>query len=151
MSVPLHVQRQVVGAREGALAFVALEWLLARVLPEVARQLVRPSELPRAARPRARVRLLACVRALVRLEVGALGVDLLAALEVALVHLAAPQQVRVCGDGGGRWLPAPRRRRRTVAQRWRRRRRLLLRQRQGCLLDGFQDDVRRPEGQELIL
>lgn len=58
--MPLHVQRQVVGPREGALAQVALEGLLARVLAEVARQLVGPRELPRAALPRALVRLLAC-------------------------------------------------------------------------------------------
>lgn len=58
--MPLHVQRQVVGAREGALAQLALEGLLSRVLAEVARQLVGPRELPRAALPRARVRLLAC-------------------------------------------------------------------------------------------
>lgn len=131
MSVPLLVQRQVVGAREGALALVTLERLLARVLAVVARQLVGPSELPRAALPVAHVRLLACMRPLVRLQVGALGVDLLAALEVALVHLAAPQQVRVRGDRDGRRRRPQAGGHRAVAQRRRQRRRrgLLLLQR----------------------
>lgn len=67
-SVALHVQREVVGPREGPLAQVALEGLLARVLPEVARQLVRPGELPRAALPRALVRFFAWNRMDERVE-----------------------------------------------------------------------------------
>lgn len=60
--VPLHVQRQVVGAREAAAAHGALERLGPRVLPVVARQLVRAREPPVAARPAALVRLLTCDR-----------------------------------------------------------------------------------------
>ncbi|CAN7945211.1 unnamed protein product, partial [Ixodes pacificus] len=100
------MERQVVRPGEGPLAELALERLLARVLPEVARQLVGPGELPRAALPRAALGLLwlggpTCVRPLMRLEVGALGVHLLAALEVALVDLAPPQGLRV--GRGARW------------------------------------------------
>lgn len=40
LHVPLHVQRQVVGAREGAVAEVALERPVARVLAVVAREFV---------------------------------------------------------------------------------------------------------------
>lgn len=67
--VSLHVQREVVAAREGALATRTLERPVAGVLAVVARQLVGPRELPRARRPRAAVRLLAGVRAQVRLQV----------------------------------------------------------------------------------
>lgn len=58
--VSLHVQGEVVGSGEGARADGALEGFGARVLPEVTRQLVRTSETPVAAVPRAPVRLLAC-------------------------------------------------------------------------------------------
>lgn len=58
--VALHVQRQVVGAGEAAVAHPALERLGARVLPVVAGQLVRPREPPVAALPGALVGLLAC-------------------------------------------------------------------------------------------
>ena len=60
LHVPLHVQRQVVGAREGTVAQVALEGPVARVLAVVARELVRSRELPAAAFPVAVVGLLAC-------------------------------------------------------------------------------------------
>lgn len=50
-SVPLHVEGQVVGPAERALAQVAAERLLARVLPVVPGQLVGSCELPRAAVP----------------------------------------------------------------------------------------------------
>lgn len=60
LHVPLHVQRQVVGAREGAVAEVALERPVARVLAVVAREFVRARELPAAAVPVAVVGLLAC-------------------------------------------------------------------------------------------
>ena len=104
----LHVQRQVVGAREGALAAGALERPVAGVLAVVTRQLVGARELPRAAGPRAPVWLLAGVRAHVRLEVRALAVRLGAAGERALVDR------RTRSDGGpGRAAssppPAPRR------------------------------------------
>ena len=70
-----RVQRQVVGAREGAVALRTSERLLPGVLPVVPRQLVRPRELPVAALPGALVRLLACVKAnhSVRLMVGRSG------------------------------------------------------------------------------
>lgn len=55
----LGVQRQVVGAREAALAVAAAERLGAGVLAVVPRQLVRPGEAPLAALPGALVRLLA--------------------------------------------------------------------------------------------
>jgi hypothetical protein len=54
--MPSHVQGQVVGPGERPLAEVTLKRLLARVLPEVACQLVRPGELPRTPVPRALVR-----------------------------------------------------------------------------------------------
>ena len=58
--VPLHVQRQVVGAGEAAVAHAALEGLGPRVLAVVAGQLVRAGEPPVAAFPGAFVRLLTC-------------------------------------------------------------------------------------------
>lgn len=61
-SVPLHVERQVVAPRKRSLTKMALERLLARVFAIVPRQLVRSCEFPRAAFPRALVRLLACNR-----------------------------------------------------------------------------------------
>ena len=61
--VALHVQRQVVGTREGALAQLALERPVAGVFAVVARQLVRTGKLPAAVLPRALVRLLPCNRA----------------------------------------------------------------------------------------
>ena len=56
--VPLHVQRQVVGAREGPVAHLALEGLGARVLAVVPGEFVRPREPPLALGPVAPVRLL---------------------------------------------------------------------------------------------
>jgi len=76
--MPLHVQCQMVRAREGPLTEPALERPVAGVLAVVASQLVRASELPAAAFPAALVRLLARVRAEVRLEVRRLGVRLAA-------------------------------------------------------------------------
>ena len=58
--VPLHVQRQVVGAREAAVAHAALEGLGPGVLAVVAGQLIRAREPPVAAFPGAFVRLLTC-------------------------------------------------------------------------------------------
>lgn len=77
--MPLQVQREVVRASEGPVARLTFERPRASVLPEVSRQLVRPRELPGAPFPGAGVGLLAGVRPLVRLEVRALGVDLVAA------------------------------------------------------------------------
>lgn len=56
--VPLHVQCQMVGAGEGALAQVALEGSVAGVLAEVTCELVGAGKLPAAAFPVAVVRLL---------------------------------------------------------------------------------------------
>lgn len=58
--VPLHVQGQVVGAGEAAVAHPALEWLGPGVLPVVARQLIRACEPPITAFPGAFVWLLTC-------------------------------------------------------------------------------------------
>ena len=59
----LHMQREVVGARERPLAEPALERPVAGMLTVVASQLVRAGELPAAALPAALVRFLARVRA----------------------------------------------------------------------------------------
>lgn len=56
--VSLHVQGEVVRSGKGARADGALEGLGARVLPVMARQLIRTGETPVAAVPRAPVRLL---------------------------------------------------------------------------------------------
>ena len=97
-----HVQRQVVTSGERSCAQVTLERLLTRVLPIVSGQLVRPGELPLAAFPRTLVRLLARVSPLVSLQVGALGVDLVAVGEVALVNFSLLQAVGVVA----RWTQA---------------------------------------------
>lgn len=56
--VSLHMQSQVVGAGEGALAQVALERPVTGVLAEMTRQLIRAGELPSASLPVAVVRFL---------------------------------------------------------------------------------------------
>lgn len=58
--VALHVQGQVVGAREAAAAGNALERFGAGVLAVVSGELVRPGEAPVAVVPRAAIRLLTC-------------------------------------------------------------------------------------------
>lgn len=74
----------------------AFKWLDARVLPHVSRQLVGAGELPVAAFPRALVRLFARVRSLVGLEVGALGVHLVAAwIAAAMDSLVALRGLEV--------------------------------------------------------
>lgn len=73
--VALHVQSQVVGAREAAAAGHALEGFGPGVFAVVPGQLVRPGEAPVAVLPRATVRLLTCVRPLVRLQMRALCVN----------------------------------------------------------------------------
>ena len=92
--VALHVQREMVATGEGSLAQLALERSVAGVLAVVARQLVGARELPPAALPAAQVRLLARVSAVMRLQVRALRVRLVAARVAArVVHLslAAPR------------------------------------------------------------
>lgn len=71
-----HVQRQVVGPGERAVAQPALERPVTGMLAEVPGQLVGPSELPTATIPIALVRFFTRVRAQVRLEMRALGVRL---------------------------------------------------------------------------
>lgn len=83
--MPLHVERQVVGAGEGAFADAALERLGAGVFSVVARQFVRAGEAPLAFRPLAVVRFLTSVYPLVSLQVGAFRVHLGTAGEVAVV------------------------------------------------------------------
>lgn len=56
--MPLHVQGQVVRAREAAAAHAALEGFRPRVFPEMARQLIRAGEAPLASLPGALVRFL---------------------------------------------------------------------------------------------
>ena len=58
--VTLPVQRQVVRSAERAVTGLADERLGARVLADVARELVRAGEAPVTALPRAQVRLLTC-------------------------------------------------------------------------------------------
>ena len=58
--VPLHVQGEVVRARERAVTVLAAERLGTRVLPDVARQLIRAREAPVAVGEVAPVGLLTC-------------------------------------------------------------------------------------------
>lgn len=60
--VALHVQGEVVRAREAAVAMIALERFRTCVFPVMTGQLVRPCEPPLAALPRTLVRLLTCKR-----------------------------------------------------------------------------------------
>jgi hypothetical protein len=60
LGVALHVEREVVRAREAPVAVSTLERFGARVFPVVARQLVGSREPPLAPLPRAPVRLLSC-------------------------------------------------------------------------------------------
>lgn len=83
--VSFHVQSEVVGSGEGARADGALEGFGARVLPEMARQLVGSGESPVAAVPRAPVRLLTRVGPEVGFQMGRLGVDLLAAWVITVM------------------------------------------------------------------
>lgn len=83
--VSLHVQGEVVGSGEGARADGALEGFGARVLSEMARQLIRTCEAPVAAVPRAPVRLLTRVSPEVGFQMGRLGVDFLASWVITVV------------------------------------------------------------------
>ena len=75
----LQMQRKMVGSGESSLAVRALERLDSGVFPHVPCQLVRSSKLPAATFPRALVRFFTRVCSLVSLQVGALGVDFVAA------------------------------------------------------------------------
>ena len=68
----------MIRASKGSLAVLALEWLDSGMLAHVARELVRAGKLPAATLPVTLVWLLSGVGPLMRLEVGALGVDLVA-------------------------------------------------------------------------
>ena len=56
--VPLHVKREMVGARESSIAQLAVERFVPRVFSLVSRQLVAPSEPPTTVVPTADVGLL---------------------------------------------------------------------------------------------
>ena len=60
--VTSHVEREVVGAREAAIALCAAERFVAGVFPDVTCQLVGARKLPRARLVRTLVRLLTCNR-----------------------------------------------------------------------------------------
>lgn len=83
--VPFHVQRQVIGAGEAALAHFAPERLGAGVFAIVARQLVAARETPLTLGPVTPVRLLSCVDSLVSFEMRALGVHFGASGKIAIV------------------------------------------------------------------
>lgn len=83
--VSLHVQGEVVGSGKGARADGALEGFGACVLPVMTRQLIRTSETPVAAVPRAPVGLLTRVSPEVGFQMGRLGVDLLAPWVITVV------------------------------------------------------------------
>lgn len=68
----------MVGPGEGALAQVTLKGSVPGVLAEVAGELVGTGELPTATLPAAMIGLLACVRSVMRLQVGTLRVRLAA-------------------------------------------------------------------------
>ena len=91
----LHVEGEVITARELPLAEVALEGFGPGVLPVVPCQLIRPGKFPTAPIPRALVRLLASVGPLVCLQVGALGVDFVTPGKVTVMHLPSLQALRI--------------------------------------------------------
>ena len=101
--VALHMQREMVRARESSLAEPALERPVASVLAVVASQLVRAGELPAASLPAALVRLLARVRAEVRLQVRRLGVRLAAPRVRTRVHNYFPATPVPSASGFGWW------------------------------------------------
>lgn len=81
--VTFHMQGQVVGAREAAAAGHTFEGFGSGVFPVVSGELVRSGETPVAVVPCASVRLLTCVRPLVRLQMRTLCVNFGAASVVA--------------------------------------------------------------------
>jgi hypothetical protein len=92
--VPFHVLSQMVRPHEPSLAHTALELLLPRVSPLMARQLVRPRKPPAALLPLALVGLLPGVLPVVRLKMRRLEVILVAPFERALVD-PAPGRLRL--------------------------------------------------------
>jgi len=104
--VSLHVQREVIAARERPLATRTLERPVAGMLAVVARQLVGTRELPLTPRPLARVGFLPRVSPQVCLEVRAFVVRLRAPVERALVddlpgHAAAQGGPRASTSSSG--------------------------------------------------
>lgn len=69
LHMAFHVEGEMVGPGEGALTQVALEGSVSGVLAEVTGQFIRTGKLPSATFPIAMVRLLACMRSVVRLQV----------------------------------------------------------------------------------
>lgn len=86
----------MVRAREAAFAVSTLEGFDARVLAVVACELVRACKLPCAAVPRALVWLLTSVGPPVGLQVGAFGVNFIAALKLTAMD-ASPLGIRGFG------------------------------------------------------
>lgn len=83
--MPLHVQCQVVRAREAPATGQALEGLGTCVLAVVPGQLVGAGEAPVTAIPGALVGLFTCVSPLVCLQVGALGIHFCATWVITVV------------------------------------------------------------------
>lgn len=64
----LHMETQMIRARESSLTEPALEGSVARVFPAVPRQLIRPRELPTATFPITHIRLFSCMSPQVGLQ-----------------------------------------------------------------------------------
>lgn len=86
LHVSLHVEREVIAAREASVAVPALEGLRSGVLAVVTRKLVRTSESPLAPLPAALVRLFTRMRPLVGFKMRAFGINLLASWKLAFVY-----------------------------------------------------------------
>ena len=116
--VALHVQSQVIGAREGSLAHLTLEGPVSGVLPIMAGQLVRSGKFPSAILPGALVRLLARVGPQMSLQVRRFGVGFRATGVRASVRrqpLATPGFPAAARFlAVGRWMAL----RRALDQRW---------------------------------
>lgn len=83
--VAFLMQSQVVRTGEAAFTVGTLERFDPRMFTEVTGQLVRSGELPRASLPHALIGLLSCVCAAMGLQVRALGVDFVTAVEITAV------------------------------------------------------------------
>jgi len=107
--VSFGMQSEVVAASERSATELTLERPVSGVLAVVTRQLVGPREPPRAVRPLAPVRLVARVRAQVRLQVRALAVGLAARRERAPVRRRRRRRRRLPprAAAGVRHLPSP--------------------------------------------
>ena len=93
--MPLHVQIEMIGTREMSVTEHAMERSVSGVLACVAREFVRPRELPPTVAPVTHVRLLARVCTQMGLEVGRLCVGLAAPRVLAAVaRLPLPRNSR---------------------------------------------------------